>query len=344
MAIFQLHYKTLNEFIIHCLCKCINLSEVKKILISCLIGFVMLQPIDAQSFHWNEVGVKLGVSMSVGTKINRLGLNLGVYYLYDPVQFNASWTGFWALNTFGPNDKKWESQFALGASGALGLAAPAYAADSTELIKYFNPLSNFSDRPYTVAYTYLWYRDNIGTSQKSGIVGIEINDFYLMMENDFLAGQGRDKFRTGGFKFGFRYENTLFAVTNILWTGDPRAKGTKRIRDDESYPSRFGYFNTEADPFSKYSHGIVALEVIQLLDYGQFVQLQLGIDGEQIRHLIQNQLIHDMPFIPKTWNSAKNPHVPMLDKNREMYLFKEDQHILPARFFANLSLNPPLFY
>jgi hypothetical protein len=67
--------------------------------------------------------------------------------------------------------------------------------------------------------------------------------------------------------------------------------------------------------------------------------LQIGIDDEHIRHLLQNKWIHDMSWLPKRWEHFNNPHIPMLQKNGEAYLFKPQQQIRPAQFYFQLGCN-----
>ena len=52
----------------------------------------------------------------------------------------------------------------------------------------------------------------------------------------------------------------------------------------------------------------------------------------------------DMVFMPDSWVTTQNPHVPMRDADGGQYLFKEGQAIKPAEPFMEFSMNPYLFY
>src|SRR5690554_7664459 len=54
-------------------------------------------------------------------------------------------------------------------------------------------LNHQSENNFAVAYNYLWYFDNIGTSQRSGGWGVHIQQVSLYIENDIFAGSGRDR-------------------------------------------------------------------------------------------------------------------------------------------------------
>jgi len=70
----------------------------------------------------------------------------------------------------------------------------------------------------------------------------------------------------------------------------------------------------------------------------------MGVDSEHIRYAIQDIFIHDMYFIPKKWNKAKNPHYPMLDTTGQPYLFKPGQKVKPTSFYFEFSGNTGIFY
>jgi len=78
--------------------------------------------------------------------------------------------------------------------------------------------------------------------------------------------------------------------------------------------------------------------------FTQITQASIGIDSEWVRHFIQNEFIHDMPFLPDFMITHKNLHVPMLDTLNRPFLNEKGQKIKPAKIFAEVSLNPNLFY
>jgi len=137
---------------------------------------------------------------------------------------------------------------------------------------------------------------------------------------------------------------TRFAINTTLWHGNTHGPNARRIKDSGDYPCRHGYKDLSATHCGRFSHGIMALQVQQMLPYTQTAHLGVGIDSEKIRHFWQNKLIHDLLLFPASWENAHNPHYPMLDENGAPYLFKEDQVLKPSRFFFDLGLNPTLFY
>jgi hypothetical protein len=54
--------------------------------------------------------------------------------------------------------------------------------------------------------------------------------------------------------------------------------------------------------------------------------------------------MHDMYLWPAKWNTAKNPHVPMLDSEGKPYLYKEGQEVRKVKFYFNLGLNECGYY
>src|SRR5690554_5168722 len=72
-------------------------------------------------------------------------------------------------------------------------------------------LNHQSQNEFAVAYNYLWYFDNIGTSQRSGGWGVHIQQFSIYIENDLFAGSGRDRFRTSHASIS--YHDDLYNVS-----------------------------------------------------------------------------------------------------------------------------------
>jgi hypothetical protein len=299
---------------------------------------------DAVAQNTNSIQLHLfgGLSCSFGTKVNKIGVTVGGALWYQYVQVNTQYYAYHCFNNLGPQGKRSETQLHLGILGAFG------KIDSLDNA-FFDALSNQTKRKYAVAYAYKIYNDKIGTSQKSGAIGFCFGKVRFITENDLLAGKGSDKYRTGAFLFDYTHNNWQFVLNNILWTSNPKAKGSHREKNNPNYPSRFGYYNCEGTPFSQYSHGILAAQVKFVASSPTLLQLhpfdaQIGIDDERIRNLIQNKLIHDMPLVPRKWNKANNPHVPMIDANGKPYLYQPNQQIRFAKVFAEVGCNSSMFY
>ncbi len=307
-----------------------------KILTIYILALLVFQQTFAQQEDEIEWGARIGISFNFGTKVNRLGLGLGLWLYNDWGQLNYWGSAYYCFNSWGPNLRKWEVQNAIGIVGSWGELVEAEHA-------LHSPVSLQNKRPYGIAYAYIWYNDNIETSQNTGLIAIHLNSFSILSENDALIGKGTDKFRTGATQFIYRFDQTQISLSNILWTGDPKFGGSKRMKGTK-YPAKFGYFDLQNAKYGKHSHGTLQLQVEHVFDYWQSARIVLGIDAEQIRHFVQNKLIHDMPFFPQKWNKAENPHYPMLDTEGNAYLFLPKQDIRAARFFLDCSLNPSLFY
>ncbi len=285
--------------------------------------------------NWDSGG-KIGLVLYGGSKINRLGFTAGAYLMKDHIQFNTLGSILYSFNNLGPKKRGVEGHLGIGILGAVGKPV------STENI-HISLVSNQLYRPYALGIAYKWYFDQIGTSQQTGLLGLHFKNISILSENDAFVGQGKDRYRTGAILLQYRYEDYQFALSNIMWTGDPKSPKAIRVRKTD-YPARFGYFDISNSKYGAYSHGILGLQVERAFRYKQTIRAFAGIDAEQIRHFVQNKFIHDMPFIPNKWNTAENPHYPMIDENGNQYLYGEDQRLRKAKFFWYLSMNPYLFY
>ena len=165
--------------------------------------------------------------------------------------------------------------------------------------------------PYNfgVGYNYLWYFDNVGTSQQSGGFGLHIKSVSLYQENDVFGGQGRDRFRSGHLTASYRTENWRYALGVSIWTGETRGSKWQKI---ELNDSPHGFRILEDLPYGKTSHGILYGSISYSMPYRQIASLRLGIDSEQVRNGLQNRLVHDLLFLPKSIE-RDTPHYPRLD-------------------------------
>lgn len=283
-----------------------------------------------------------GLSCAFGTKVNKIGFTIGSALWYNYIQLNTQYYAYHCFNNLGPDGKRSETQLHLGILGALG------EIDSIDNA-FFDVASNQTQRKYAIAYAYKIYHDKIGTAQNSGLIALHFNKVRFITENDLWAGKGYDKYRTGSFLLDYTTTNWQIILNNVLWTGNPKAKGSHREKNNPNYPARFGYYLFDGTPFSQYSHGIVTAQAKfratspNLLRWHSF-DAQIGIDDERIRNAIQNKLIHDMPMVPRKWNKAHNPHVPMIDKNGKAYTYQLNQQIRPTKFFATIGCNSSMFY
>ena len=301
------------------------------------MGLLLLIPVGSRSetvVH-DEFGGMLGLSLTLGTVRQRLGMIAKGYYAGSDFQANVEVGVHYNFASFGPPVAGPEVRSSLGGVFAWG------DTDDTDNV-FLSPVSNQTGHKYSLAYAYTYYWDQIETSQPTGTVALQFDTVHLVTENDILAGRGGDKFRTGAFSAAYRSDKTMVALKTVLWTGDT-GKNTQKIKDTQ-YPGRFGYKDMSRAPHGAYSHGILSAQVQYAWYKFQTLGGEVGVDSEKVRHALQNRFIHDMDFIPDKWVPYENPHVPMRDAKGGAYLFKEGQTIAPAEPFVELSMNPSLFY
>ena len=285
------------------------------------------------------LGCSGGLSLQFGTHLNRLGLSGHLFYVRDFAQVNLHWRGTYQLSGWGPRNPAlsgWETQ------ASLGLALSWGQVDSLPN-PFVSPVSLQTGRFYGVAYAYNFYFDQYQTTQRTATFGLHLYRLQIATENDALIGGIDDRYRTGSLQIHYRFPTTQVGLNTILWTGDARDRKVKRVTDSD-YPSRFGYKDLSEARYGRFSHGILAATLKQDLGFGQLVEVQAGLDAEQIRHGLQNRFIHDMMFVPDGIIKAKNVHYPMLTPSGEPYLYRPDQRIRPARFFFQAGLNPEFCY
>ena len=307
-------------------------TKVLAIVILLILGLEL----EGQESEFQNFGFSVGLSFNFGTKVNRIGIQYNTFYTYDFLQVNLGIRGYYNWNSLGPKVKRPELQI----NGGLVLG---YGEKMEEENPFIHAVSNQTLRKYSFGYSYQLYLEKL-TPQQSGTIGLQFGTVELLIENDVFGLKGKDQYRTGGFGVAWRYKHTRVALQSALWTGTTHGKKVKRINDGGIYPCRFGYKDISGAHCGQYSHGIVYLQVQQFLPYHQTASISIGVDDERIRHFFQNKLIHDLVFIPESWQSAHNPHIPMLDKNGKPFLFNEGQELQEMRFYFDLGLGTPLFY
>ncbi len=201
-----------------------------------------------------------------------------------------------------------------------------------------------SDHRIRYGYIYNYYWDKSNTSQGTGTINIKIGAIHLVSENDLLGNtSGKDQFRTGAIGIYMLQNNLSFGLKTVLWTGQTRCTNMKRVKD-ENFRSRYGYKDISDCAYANYSHGILSFEGAYMLSDYIAPSLSLGRDDERIRNEVQNKIIHDLKFIPQKLNGAENPHIPMLDTEGKLYLYKEGQEIEKGKWLVQLGFNYGLFY
>lgn len=286
----------------------------------------------------DQIGISGGLTFTFGTTVNRIGIAANAYWVDDFVQINFTTRVFYGFTHLGPRPNLPGPEIQLSIGAVAGFGPP-----KEEPNPILSVVSNQTGRTYAAGYAFNLYWDKRQTSQRSGTIAIELNQFQIATENDMLAGGLEDKFRTGTLSFAYRKDQAEYGMKVVLWTGNSRSPEVTRVRKSK-YPSRFGYKNVTKGTYGKFSHGILTLGVKYAFDYGQTGSAQIGIDSEYVRHFLQNRFIHDMWFVPRGLTKAKNPHYPMLTDDGKPFLYKEGQRVKPASFFFSLGLNEGMYY
>lgn len=141
-------------------------------------------------------------------------------------------------------------------------------------------------RAWTIMLFYKGLLDTQATSQWTGAFLFSYSHpgftFRLLLENDALALQGLDQYRTGAAEislhFGHSPHTWGIGLGVILWTGT--TKGLANLDFGQTY-------NMSGQHGATSSHGVVFLSL-----YYRFLKLSLGWDAEAIRDTVQYQWIH----------------------------------------------------
>lgn len=293
--------------------------------------------LSAQDDQWK---VHLQVSTNFGFPENNIGVKvIGEYYAKPDVELALAYDLKYHFSNFGPNVNHLEHSI-------LGTVHYTWG-DQVEPDDIDLSYVKFLDsRRLKNSFGYTWQRffNNIGTSQNVGTIHMRFNKTVSQFSNDVFANtNGKDRYRSGGFAFGFYEDKTLYISKLLIWTGDSHCKEVKKI-GDSGYPARWGYRDITDCNYGRMSHGILSLGVIRDVGYGQTIGAQFGIDSERIRNFVQNRVFHDLYFIPRFMNKTKNLHLPMKTIDGENYLFEKGQEIRPSKFVWQFSLNPSSLY
>jgi hypothetical protein len=280
-----------------------------------------------------NLGFSVGANLAFGSHFQRLGLVLNFFYGLDPFQLNSELRANINFKSPGPKGAWRELVFSQGLVWGYGAAQYWYNP-------FLGPVSNQTGYSNSLAYSYNLYFDNRKTTQQTGLLAIQVREFSLIVENDILARTYYDRFRTGAFLLQYQFEDKFQAALNCtMWTGK-----MGRTVGDSSCGRFCCYMDTTNGRYALNSHGLLSAQFKYNLGYSQNVQANVGVDAEQVRNVMQNKLIHDMPIIPRKWIKAKNCYIPMLDSTGNQYLYKPEQRIRSPRLYWNLFSNAPVFY
>lgn len=286
----------------------------------------------AQQYQENNLGINVGIVAAFGSQFDRFGFTVNSYYARSHFQVNTGLRCYFNFKNIGPNQQYIEAVASLGVVYAYGEKNESYSM-------FFNPVSNQTYRKNSIGYAFNYYINPIGTSQQTGTISIEVNQFNLIAENDIFARPKLDRFRTGAFLLQYKTDSLALGLNTTLFTGEMG----KKIQD-ENYPFSHLYKSNKEGKYTQHSHGLLSVQAQYITDYYQQLQANIGVDAERVRHVVQNRLIHDLIFLPKAWRKKTNAHIPMLDKDEEQYLFKKDQLVKKPKIYYNMFSNSGLFY
>lgn len=278
---------------------------MKQILTLTLI--IAVQLVAAQSLRYNRpnAGLQTGLVLNLGTHEIAVGIQLKGFIGFDYAQLNLGNTFSWKFHSLGNRKRFYENRAYAGAVLMVG-------KNNSYVDFELDGLNHQTQKDVGVAFNYLIYTDNAGTSQFSGGFGLHIKNVSIRFENDVFGGQTRDRFRTGALYVSYRSDWYKLNAGLYIWTGETRGSFWDKSANSPKMPS--GFRSLEDLPYGKTSHGIFYGGVQFLLPYGNIAHLRIGADSEHFRHAFQNRLMHDLLFLPEKIE-RNTPHYPRLDKN-----------------------------
>jgi hypothetical protein len=284
--------------------------------------------------HEKNLGFSIGLNAAFGTHFQRIGCVFNFFYIHRQVQANSELRAYFNIKSLGPKLMYPE----LSVSQGLTLA---YGARQDFFNPFLSSVSNQTGHTYALSYAYCFWWNKRKTSQQTGLIALQFKQWSLVTENDILARKTLDRFRTAAFLVQFQYRDYFQAAINCtMWTG---SMGHKQSIDLKQFFSKC-YMDTTGGVYANTSHGLLSAQIKYPLAYGQNMQLNAGLDAEQVRNFVQNKVIHDACFVPRKWNKSKNCHIPMLDEKREPFLYGTNQKIKQPQPYLNVFSNAGVFY
>lgn len=266
-------------------------------------------------------GGQLSLLIQIGSHQRAVGLELNGFAQYKFIQLNGA-SSFQFYNLGLGNRRNFiENRSVIGLVGFFG---PENQSLDWRLSSWTKQAAN----DYAISYSSIWYFDNRKTSQRSGAFGLQVKKMSFYHENDAFAGIATDRFRTGNLLI--QWSDSLFKIGAGLeiWTGE--TTGVPKQFKPEKYPKAFKDLSTL--PFGKTSHGIIYSQVQYKAFVNQTLSCKMGIDSEEVRHIFQNRLFHDLPFLPKKYQN-QTPHYPRLN-SEGLPVFKKNEARKNSFYFS----------
>jgi hypothetical protein len=300
------------------------------------VFFILVRPLFSQEtlYHNKNVGFNVGANCAIGSHFQRFGISVNFFYVNNFFQANSELRAYFSFKNLGP--KFINPELVLAQGVVFG-----YGAKQSFYNPFLSTISNQTGFKNSIGYSYNSYHNKIKTSQVTGIAAFQFDKVSLITENDILAKPILDRFRTGAILLQYQYQDIFQAAINCtMWTG----KMGKTVPTDRPEIYTKCYMDTTNGVYSNSSHGLLSAQFKYNIGLSQTVQTNLGIDAEQVRDAFQNKFIHNMKFIPKKWNKAKNCHIPMIDEKGDQYLYQPESKIRKQKLYWNVFSNPNIFY
>lgn len=303
-----------------------KMNQIKRIILI-LIAFCAQKNVSFCQFKSApHIGFQLGAVLQFGSHVNGLGISGNMSYADFFYQLNVSSQLKYNFTNLGNRKNFWENRNAVG---LILLAGKRNIVPDFQ----FDALNHQTQFSRGIGYNYIWYFDQVNTSQRSGGWSLHLDYFSILFENDVFGGQRKDRFRTGILQVNYRYLEWKFFTNLNLWTGET----ANSFWDKTPLPKcPSGYRNLENLPFGKTSHGILSVGFNRNIIAGQNANFKIGIDSEHIRHATQNRFAHDLLILPKTIE-RNTPHYPRLDAEGKPVFIKSA--VKKSRFYLQTGIN-----
>jgi hypothetical protein len=289
--------------------------------------------VGAHAAPMGQYGASVGVVAALGNRFVRLGIVGQGWYTMGQVQGIATVRMYRSYTNLGPPGRYTEwvlTPALLVGYGKARVDSPGRWPDATD---------NHTAYRHSTMYAQNYYLNRIGTRQVTGTLAVQTGNITIATENDILARPTLDRYRTGAMLLQYQQGGVRWGINCTMWTGQ---MGNKVPAGSGYAPG--AYMDTVGGRFTRWSAGLLSGQCRIALPYGQTVVASAGIDAEQVRHAVQNRLIHDLVLIPKPFRHTKSCHIPMLTPDGSQYLGKPGQHIRPVRPYWNVFTNGALFY
>ena len=145
-------------------------NSMRKLLLLYLLFSTSI--LNAQRIEGENYGGMLGLNLTFGSTVNRIGLVVKGYFIQnEKFQYNLDARYHFNMSSYGPpfTGQEWvlKGGFVWAWSDELDIENP-----------FLSPVSNQLGKKNSVGYSINYYWDEIGTNQSTGTVSIQVDRFY----------------------------------------------------------------------------------------------------------------------------------------------------------------------